>query len=319
MDYLTRVLGIHVQDEGEAILPFPDYILARYRIQRVRLNEIQAVFLYPKTELESIDVLKKHINRIQKTEDAPVVLILEQLSYRQREYLLRDRIPFIADGKQIYLPFLAVYLQERFSAKEPTAETLLPSAQMLLLYFIYHGCSELQTINAAKKLNLTPTSISRASRQLAELGLLQAEKRGVQKILYSNQAPEALFAQAMEHFENPVRRTVYVSKKEIGIPLLRGGLSALSEYTMLNAPAVDIFAADKASGWDHISTKRLQSGEDQIAVELWRYDPKKLTDGPCVDRLSLAIALRNDPDERIETAIEEMLAQVWEEIHGQRN
>lgn len=190
---------------------------------------------------------------------------------------------------------------------------------MLLLYFIYHGCTELQTIDAAKKLNLTPTSISRASRQLVELGLLQAEKLGVQKILSSDQAPKALFAQAMEHFENPVRRTVYVSKKEIGIQLLRGGLSGLSEYTMLNAPAVDVFAADKASGWDRISTKRLQSGEDQIAVELWRYDPKKLSDGPCVDRLSLAIALRNDSDERIEAAIEEMLAQVWEEIHGQRN
>ena len=81
-------------------------------------------------------------------------------------------------------------------------------------------------------------------------------------------------------------------------------------------PAVETFAASKATGWDRFATKRLQSREDQAAVELWRYDPQKLSNGPCVDRLSLAITLQDDPDERIEAAIDEMLIKLWEEIHG---
>ena len=101
--------------------------------------EQKMIFLYPKTELEQIEVLKKHIARIQKNENLPVVLVLKELSFRQKEYLIREKIPFIVDGKQIYLPFMAVYLQERCSAEKKTREEILPSAQMLLLHFIYGG------------------------------------------------------------------------------------------------------------------------------------------------------------------------------------
>ena len=42
----------------------------------------------------------------------------------QKEYLIREKIPFMVDGKQIYLPFLAVYLQERCSAEKIPREEI---------------------------------------------------------------------------------------------------------------------------------------------------------------------------------------------------
>ena len=54
----------------------------------------------------------------------------------------REKIAFIVDGKQIYLPFMAAYLQERCDAEKSDREEILPSAQMLLLYFIYEGAKE---------------------------------------------------------------------------------------------------------------------------------------------------------------------------------
>ena len=72
-----------------------------------------------------------------------------------------------------------VDLQERCSAEKKTREEILPSAQMLLLHFIYGGAQELSTSQAAKDLELTPTSISRASKQLEEMGLLHIKKEGV--------------------------------------------------------------------------------------------------------------------------------------------
>ena len=80
---------------------------------------------------------------------------------------------------------MAVYLQERCSAEKKTREEILPAAQMLLLHFIYGGAQELSTSQAAKDLELTPTSISWASRQLEEMKLVQTRKTGVQKILFS--------------------------------------------------------------------------------------------------------------------------------------
>ena len=164
MEYLEKVLGIKVIYEQVKFQHLPNFITARYRLQMVAMNGKRAIFLYPKTELEQIEVLKKHIARIQKNENLSVVLVLEKITFRQKEYLIRERIPFIVEGKQVYLPFMAVYLQERCSAEKMQREEILPSAQMLLLYFIYRGVQELFASQAVKDLELTPTSISRASK-----------------------------------------------------------------------------------------------------------------------------------------------------------
>ena len=86
--------------------------------------------------------------------------MLKEIISRQKEYLIREKIPFVVEGRQIYLPFMALYLQERCNAEREQREEMRPSAQMLLLHFIYGGAQELSTSQAAKDLELTPTSIS---------------------------------------------------------------------------------------------------------------------------------------------------------------
>ena len=247
------------------------------------------------------------------------MLVLKELSFRQKEYLIREKIPFIVDGKQIYLPFMAVYLQERCSAEKIPREEILPSAQMLLLHFIYGGAQELSTSQAAKDLELTPTSISRASRQLEEMGLLHIRKVGVQRIMQSEDSSKTLFQKAGDKLLNPIKRTVYIPKKYVGTDLLESGYSALAEYSMLNAPNVRCYAAERISQWKDVMTNSLQNSQVQAAVEMWRYNPRKLSTRNTVDELSLALALREDTDERVEEAVEEMLNELWRKIDGYRN
>ena len=287
MEYLNRVLGIRVVYKKDA----PDFV----------------------------NVIKKHMDRIRKDENAPVVLILEQLTYRQKEYLLRAHIPFIVEEKQIYLPFMAVYLQERGDGEKTETTAILPTAQLLLLFYVYHGCGELLTSTAAQRLGFTATSISRASRQLEEMSLIQARKQGVHKIIFSDKTPEQFFTAAKKSSEQPVKRTVYVPKAEIREKLFMSGYSALSEYSVLSRPVLDCRAADSIALWKNVSSGRLQNSEEQCAVELWRYDPWKLADGSCVDRLSLALSLSDDRDERVEACVDEMRLQVCRDIDGKRN
>ena len=319
MEYLDKVLGVKVIYKDVEFKHLPNFIATRYRLQLVSMNEQKIIFLYPKTELEQIEVLKKHIARIQKNENLPVVLVLKELSFRQREYLIREKIPFVADGKQIYLPFMAVYLQERYSAEKIPREEILPSAQMLLLHFVYGGAQELSTSQAAKDLELTPTSISRASRQLEEMGLLHIRKVGVQRIMQSEDSPRTLFQKAGDKLLNPIKRTVYIPKKYVGIDLLESGYSALAEYSMLNEPNVRCYAAERISQWKDFTTNSLQNSKVQVAVEMWRYNPRKLSTRNTVDELSLALTLREDADERVEEAVEEMLNKLWRRIDGCRN
>ena len=60
-------------------------------------------------------------------------------------------------------------------------------------------------------------------------------------------------------------------------------------------------------------------GVFHIAVEMWRYSPQKLSTRNIVDELSLALALQEDADERVEEAVEEMLNELWRRIGGYRN
>ena len=98
MEYLNKVLGVKVTYEDIEFKHLPNFIDTRYRLQMVSMNKQKMIFLYPKTELEQIEVLKKHIARIQKNENLPVVLVLKELSFRQKEYLIREKIPFIVDA-----------------------------------------------------------------------------------------------------------------------------------------------------------------------------------------------------------------------------
>ena len=59
--------------------------------------------------------------------------------------------------------------------------------------------------------------------------------------------------------------------------------------------------------------------ESRLPMMMWRYNPRKLSTRNIVDELSLALALREDADERVEEAVEEMLNELWRKIDGYRN
>lgn len=319
MDYIKRVLGLDVVYINDNSKNYPNYIVVRYRIQKISINDLKMFFIYLKTELESITTLEKHINKIKEYENIPVVLILDKISYRQKEYLIKERIPFIVEGKQIYLPFMAIYLQERCDALKQVNDNILPSAQLLLLYFIYKGNKNLSTSQAARDLNLTPTSLSRASRQLESMNLIKTKKIGVNKILYSELTPEALYNSVKDILTNPIKRTVYISKDKIDSTLMISGYTALSKYSMLNEIDIKYYASSNITKWSKISTNNLYDSNAQVALQLFSYDSSILSNNNIVDKLSLALSLKDDTDERVGQAVNEMLDNLWREISDNRN
>ena len=318
MKYLTDLIGIDVT-YGEEEKNFPHYILSRYKIRNVLLDHTRVFFLYPKVKLDTVNAILKHISVIQQRENKPVVLVFDKLTARDRSYLLRKKIPFIVDRKQIYLPFFAIYLQEKCDAPEIEKDRFLPSAQMLLLHYIYNNVEELYLSDAAKRLCLTATSIMRAAKQLVELRLFETKKIGVQRVIYSAYEPVKLFMKAQTYMISPVKKVIYVDKKNIDDSFLYAGYSALANYTMINVPNVTCYAMHKQpSTLIDIHTKLMDS-ELQSKVEIWRYNPSVLSLKDSVDELSLYLTLKNDKDERVEEAAEKLLENVWERLDGNRH
>ncbi|WNV59420.1 hypothetical protein RJD28_08140 [Oscillospiraceae bacterium NTUH-002-81] len=137
--------------------------------------------------------------------------------------------------------------------------------------------------------------------------------------LLSEDSPKTLFQKAGDKLLNPIKRTVYIPEELVGTELLESGYSALAECSMLNAPNVKYYATERISQWKDVMTNSLQDSQVQVAVEMWRYNPRKLSMRNVVDELSLALALREDADERVEEAVEEMLNELWRKIDGYRN
>ena len=80
---------------------------------------------------------------------------------------------------------------------------------------------------------------------------------------------------------------------------------------MISEDSVSIYAIHKRLLRELVQGKRLEilpyRDEGCILIELWRYDPGPLSEDGVVDRLSLALSLKGDPDERVQSALHELL------------
>ena len=313
MEYLKRVLGINTVYTAKKLPSMPNYINERYTLKPVRLDGVNTVFVYPYDDSETVNAIKKHLAKIESITDSRAVIVTDSMTYRRKEYFLREHIPFIVDCKQIYLPFMAVYLQERGDVEQEHREKLFPSAQVLLFHYIYNGCRELSLTDAANALSFSANSVSKASRQLESLGLIKMKNHGVSKYISTYSNPEKLFEMAKPYLVNPVKRTVFIKKSLLKEKLHESGYEALCEYSMLSVLPVKYYASDSIAKWEKQSSIRMNSTSEECAIEFWRYDPGKLSKGNYVDKLSLALVFDDNEDERTQMAVEEMLESVWKD------
>jgi hypothetical protein len=176
VEYITYALGLKVSRfPWKYVKKMPYYIQDKFDIEEATLGNVRTLFLHPKTELDHIVALKKQIARIQKTENLPVVIVLPTISRYRRDTFVEARIPFVVPGKQLYLPFLGAYMQERFD-QEVKQEKLQPATQVLFFYYLYRGERDVYMSGAVKDLGYSAMTISRAAKQLVQTGFFTESK-----------------------------------------------------------------------------------------------------------------------------------------------
>jgi DNA-binding MarR family transcriptional regulator len=317
MEYLKRVLRLNVKiDESIQKYPLPNYIVSRYHIRTALFDRQRVFLLYPKTELDQVNAVKKHIKKIQTIEKIPVVIVLTRITARQRQNMVDAGIPFIVENKQCYLPFLGIVFAERCDTELESVEKFSPSAQMLLFYYIYRNQKELYANEAVEALGVSAMTITRAVRQLEQTGIIHTYKNGVMKIITSEYAGRELFEKAKENLFCPIKQKRYIRKEAVDPSLMISGDQALSVYSMLNPPRVNCYATGAIEKWKDQSEDTLIDDSQQVELQIWKYNPQILAMDSTVDILSLAMCYVDDPDERIEEAVEEMLEQFWGNANG---
>lgn len=312
MEYIEQTLGLRViRQPWEHIQKMPYYIQDRFDVEKVILENVTALFLYPKTELDHIAALQKHIARIQKMEDLAVVIVLSSISRYRRDAFVAAKIPFVIPGKQLYLPFIGAYMQERFDRDNVKMEKFQPATQVLFFYYLYQKEKDMYISKAVKDLGYSAMTISRAAKQLMQTGYFTESKDGVQKVLTGMLGRREIFEKVRPALINPVRRRTSVRKADLTNEYLLAGDTAIAKQTMVSD---SMFRCYAVTGKQKLAElPYAMSAETDIVVEMWKYDPQLLGKNGMVDPLSLVLSFEDEEDERIQVAIEELLDNLWEE------
>lgn len=303
---LTNIFGIpikYAQWNKENSLPL--YITESYDFQVATIGTQKCIMLTLKEELATLPALKKHIKKIQKVDNVPIVLALPTVSSYRRQSLIENKISFVTE-KQVYLPFMGTFLVEE---KEPEKEVekFMFSTQQLVLFYIYSEKQRLYMSEATERLPFTAMTLSRAVKQIEAVGLFSVTKDGVNKVIEAKYDNFELFEKLKRYFNSPVRTMGYLEKSNLTKDMVIAGETALAEKTMLNPNRIETYAVYHKLFDKREIMKELVDPDKQIRLELWEYDPKQFAKGDAADSLSVVLSLTDSEDERIEEAIEVLL------------
>lgn len=289
----------------------PIFLRNIYKSYTMKILGIQCILLEIIDEAPRIDAIKKHINTIEKITNEQIVLYYREITRYRRKSLIQNKIPFVIEDGQIFLPFLGLHLKNIEDSLEKQINTFTPSAQMAYLYFLYNKETVVNTTEFSKVFGWNPMTSSRALNELYNAKLLIYEiggKTGRSKY-YSRISDPDYFQKGKVFLNSPIKKTVYV-KREPKSSLI-AGLEALSELSMINPPrhkVKAIYSDDlNKNNLEIINNKDIIKDKKLVELQIWEYDPKLFTMKDIVDTASLYASLKKENDERIEQALEEVL------------
>lgn len=259
--------------------------------------------------------------------ESTAVYVIGSLNSYDRKRLIERRVPFLVPGNQLYLPGLGMDLREHF--RKPTERRQLsPSAQAILIVILQHPdwATELTAAEIAAKLDYTPMTASRAARELAAAGLAELHKSPSGQHITLSNPPSNTWKRALPLLRSPVQRVVYAKMLASQPPptglgdVVRAGMSALARNTMLAQKGPDVFACSRDSwkGWKNRVQVLPHPDDDADEVQIWSYPPTLEKDAVQasttaeVDLLSLYLSLRDVDDPRVQSALDELMEQVWQ-------
>ena len=273
-------------------------------------------FAYP-----GIVSLQKHIELVHKVTNQVVVYVCRSLSIQERHSLITHQVNFIQPRFQMFIPEIALDLRESFRLRREQSElsALFPAAQAMLLSCLYAGkpYEAYFTTNALLgDLNYSRVTLSKAVEQLTSLEVITPAKSELPWKTYAfNGTPAEVFRKAKRYLRSPVRKRIGITRNTLPMAtdVYLAGEAALAKYTMLAEPKQAVWGMTKKVFNDMLALDAFEviDSLDEIEewVEIWAY-PSLTERHYIADAASLYLSLEENPDERIQTALDELKQQV---------
>ena len=312
--YLSDTLGITAtlsKPTNLGSLPF--FLQDSYDVFQVKLLNEDFIVLASKNYSELTPAtIHKHIDIVSQQLKMKTVFAHSTISSFNRKRLIEHKVPFVIPGNQMYLPDLGIDLREYFTKKRSKPIILGPSTQAVILYALTQTMVEpLTPTRLAEVLGYSRMAMTRSLDEIESLELAEVSITGRKRLVHFDKNRRELWGKALPHLKTPVKENVWLKTMIDELPVCQAGLTALACYSMLTPPQKQVYAAS-AKNWKAIKRKYpleiiSYPDEAKCELEIWRYSPGLFANGKIVDPFSLYLSLRDIKDERIESAMEEMM------------
>lgn len=314
--YLRETFGLQEQLRSDTKLTrkLPLYLKGNYDLYTGNLSGQKIIWAVVKSAEAppTPEQLKKQSQAIQEyLEHIPIVFVFDSLKPWLRKRLIEKKIGFAEPFRQLYIPQLFTQIREgqgKETVKGSPTSGLKPPTQLLLLYHLQiSGLEGLLFQEIALRLHYSPMTVTRAVKELSELGLLQAEGTKEKYLLFLQKGRE-LWDKALPYLSSPIREILYWDQLIENEYTRSGGEMALAYYSMLSVPDQQTSVIGKdAFRLTRSGLEGLHQKYGYHKLEVWHYDPAMLSPTDKVDKLSLYLTLKDHEDERIQGALRNMI------------
>ncbi len=264
-------------------------------------------------EQQTIKKIKLQLSLIEEQANMPVAVILEKTTVYIMKKMLQEKVPFVAVDQQMYLPFMALYIKKQRNILMETVvhEKFTPATQMIFLFILYSEKEIFCIEELSEQLSISSMTVVRGMDELKRIGLVDYEIGGQtgRKKVFRRIPRKEYYGIGKNYLQNPVRKTIFVSKIPNHLNAYKSGLTALGEQTMLGEPSQEVYAVDSKAEKqlkEFQVSKETAMEEIMPKVQIMKYDIGTLTTGEYVDPITLITGL-DEKDDRIEIAIEEFM------------
>lgn len=311
MNKLISILGIQAQlvpIKRDTLKGLNADTILRFFLFSTVFNEQSLCIVQAKNREESITPMryKRITEQIESVVGMPVAVLLDDsLIYIQRERMINQGVYFIVSDKYAFLPSIIANTQLK---KKKRSNKLTPVAEYILLYYLSdENAKNSFTIRELKDItSYSYVTVARAVVSLEDCGLCQVEldKTNTKQIHFVDSKRE-LWENAQKYLSSPVKRVLYSDiKPEEGFNV--SGVNALSHYSHLNPEEHETMAI-----WEKLFKpidKQYNEIDGLYKIEIWKY-PTSMPNqnNQFVNKLSLYLSMKDEPDPRIEKELEIMI------------
>jgi hypothetical protein len=278
------------------------------------------ILIWPKGDPDYETLIRVYTHISKKTQMLSF-LVTDRINSRYRSLFVKNKIPFIHKAESIFAPGLGVKLQQADLRKQPTKNETVVGAELspfglkliagyLTDHITFHSFNLEILMQFLKKKNYftSKTKLSRVTKELIHLGLLDSKGLGPSKKLHFKNKQEVWDILRVSNIKT-ASKTIEASYQVKSAKLILSGESALSSFTDLSEPTKTTFAVTNKQ---FIQIKKNGSsidgtGKASLLFEIRKESPELFSFKNSLNPVELYFDLKNHFDERIQISLRSMM------------